>query len=488
MTQRTIELAKIVERLPASAESVGDLSRAITAVEIDSRKVHPGALFVALRGEHSDGHAFLPQAIQNGASAVLIEAGHVVPVGVKATVVRVPDTRHALSAAAAAFFGDPSHALDVAGVTGTNGKTTTTRMIAAILDAASRHCGVIGTVGAELGERTWKLEHTTPLPPELHELLAEMREAGAAAVAMEVSSHALALSRVEDVRFRVGALTNITRDHLDFHQTIEAYAAAKHRLFTMAEAVVFNIDDEHGARWAGEFTSRLPMVTYSLGQRADLVPQNMECGAQGSSFSIDGTAFTIRLPGRFNIANALCAIGVARMLGVDDATSARGLASLERVRGRMEHVAGGDVDVVVDYAHTPDALDHALRALRETTKHAIAVVFGCGGDRDRGKRPQMGRIAAALADRIYVTNDNPRTEDPCTIVNDILVGVGAHEHVVELDRRAAIERAVREASPGDLVLIAGKGHETYQLVGTQTLPFDDVAVAREALAKRSAGA
>jgi UDP-N-acetylmuramoyl-L-alanyl-D-glutamate--2,6-diaminopimelate ligase len=488
VSERTIGVAQLLERLPASAEAVGDVQSVVSSVEIDSRAVTKGALFVAVRGERSDGHDFVPQAIANGAVAVVVESAHVLAPPAGVTVVHVPDTRRALSSIAAAFYGDPSHALDVVGVTGTNGKTTTTRMIAAILDAAGRPCGVIGTVGAQLGERSWTLENTTPLPPELHALLADMRDDGAKAVAMEVSSHALALDRVEDVRFAVAAFTNITRDHLDFHQTIDAYAAAKHRLFTMAHAAVFNIDDGRGARWAAELHGRYPVLTYSLLGNADLVPTDVRTAADGSTFTLDGVAFRIGIPGRFNVANALAAIGAARLLGVDDATSANGLASLQRVPGRMEHVAGGNVDVVVDYSHTPDSLEHALRALRETTTHAVAVVFGCGGDRDRGKRPEMGRIAAELADRIYVTSDNPRTEDPQSIVDEIVPGIGAHAFSVEIDRRKAIERAIAEAKPGDVVLIAGKGHETYQIVGDRVLPFDDAAVAREALALRGARA
>jgi UDP-N-acetylmuramoyl-L-alanyl-D-glutamate--2,6-diaminopimelate ligase len=313
-----------------------------------------------------------------------------------------------------------------------------------------------------------------------------MRGLGAWAVAMEVSSHALALDRVEDVRFRVAALTNITRDHLDFHQTLEAYAAAKKRLFSLAAAAVLNVDDEHGARWLSEMRRRMPTLTYSLRGNADFVATQIVGDASGSEFVVDGVQMRVHLPGLFNVHNALAAIGVAVTLGIDLATCAKGLDALERVRGRMEHVSGGDVDVVVDYSHTPDSLENALIALRETTPHKLAVVFGCGGDRDRGKRPEMGRIAAAYADRIYVTSDNPRSEDPKAIIAEIAPGIGAHAHVSEVDRRKAIHRAIEEAGPGDVVLIAGKGHETYQIIGDQTLPFDDAEVAHEALAARGA--
>lgn len=479
-----MELRELLRRLPASSRVSGGPDRLIRGVTSDSRKVRSGSLFVAVRGERSDGHAFIASAIANGACAIVAEAGTSVD-GSVATVVFVPSTRRALSALAAAFYGDPSHALRVAGVTGTNGKTTTTRMIGAICNAGGNTCGIIGTVGAELGERAWPLANTTPLPPQLHELLAEMRDAGAQIVAMEVSSHALALDRVDDVRFRIAVLTNITRDHLDFHGTVDAYAAAKHRLFAMAESSVLNLDDDRGARLARDLTGRTPVLTYSLRGGADIVPSQIETGANGSRFTIDGTTFSIALPGRFNISNALAAIGTARMLGLDDAASAHGLASLKRVPGRMEHVGAADVDVVVDYAHTPDALECALAALREATTHQLTVVFGCGGDRDRGKRAEMGRIAAAICDRTYITSDNPRSEEPAAIAADIASGIGGeHAFEVDLDRRSAIERAISQAHAGDIVLIAGKGHENYQVIGERRVPFDDVQVARAALMRR----
>jgi UDP-N-acetylmuramoyl-L-alanyl-D-glutamate--2,6-diaminopimelate ligase len=481
-----VALATLLARLPGSIRVTGDAADVlIDSIATDSRRAAPGALFVAMRGEHVDGHDFLKQAIANGAAAIVVEREGVRELAPGVVTIEVEDSRRALSAVAAAFFGDPSQGLSVVGVTGTNGKTTTTRMIAAIANAAGMPCGVIGTVGAELGERSWPLAHTTPFPSELHDLLAKMRDAGARVVAMEVSSHALVLERVEDVRFACAVLTNVTRDHLDFHGTQDAYAAAKRRLFSMTQAAVLNVDDEYGARWAEELHGHVPLTTYALEAPADLVAREVVVRADGSSFVVDGTRIELKLPARFNVANALAAIGAARTLGIDDAVSARGLASLVRVPGRMELVGPGDVAVVVDYAHTPDALEQALRALREGAVGALAVVFGCGGDRDRGKRPQMGAIAARLADRIYVTNDNPRTEEPRAIAEQIVAGIGTREHVVELDRRAAIERAVREARPGDIVLIAGKGHEAYQIIGEKVLPFDDASVARDALAKRA---
>lgn len=453
---------------------------------IDSRTVKAGSIFVALRGEHTDGHRFIAQAVERGARAVVAEEPCDVPADVSLVV--VPDTARALSQLADAFYGSPSRHMMVCGITGTNGKTTTSQMGAAILNAAGIACGTIGTIGAHLGQRQWPLSNTTPLAPELQQLLAQMRDLGAKAVAMEVSSHALALQRVEDVTFAVGALTNVTRDHLDFHKTFESYAAAKRKLFDLAPRCVFNADDELGARWSREMRIAKPVLTYSLEHDADLRPSSIELHPGGSVFHLGGRRYEIRIPGRFNVANALCAIAIARHLQIADEACARGLASLERVAGRMEHVRGGGVDVIVDYAHTPDALENALRTVRETAARRLLVVFGCGGDRDRGKRPEMGAIAARYADFTYVTSDNPRTEDPQAIIEEILPGIGDAPHAAQPDRRAAIEEAIRSANGGDVVLVAGKGHEDYQIVGTQVLPFDDLAVAREALQSREAAA
>jgi UDP-N-acetylmuramoyl-L-alanyl-D-glutamate--2,6-diaminopimelate ligase len=480
---RDVDLSALLDRLEPPPVVIGAKRRTVNAIEVDSRRVKPGALFVALHGSYTDGHVHAAEAVRNGAVAVVVEQAVDLPA--HATVLYVRDSRRALSTLAAAFFYDPSHALDVIGVTGTNGKTTTTHMVAAMLNAAGTPCGVAGTVGAEFRSHRWLLENTTPQPPELQQLLARMRDAGAKAVAMEVSSHALALDRVEDVLFRVAALTNVTRDHLDYHGTLEAYAAAKRRLFALAPACVINADDTYGERWGSELCREgRTLISYGSHRAAILSPQDVVLEPNGSRFTVNGQRYHVRLPGRFNVWNALAAIGVAQLLGVDDATAARGLAQLERVAGRMERIDGGGITVVVDYAHTPDALESALQALRETAEGGLAVVFGCGGDRDRGKRSQMGAIAARLADRLYLTSDNPRTEEPQAIVDEILTGVGERARVVQLDRRAAIELAVSEARRGDVVLVAGKGHEAYQIVGDRVLPFDDRTVARAALAAR----
>jgi len=477
-------LGALLASLPQGTRVIGEAEREIASVAIDSRGVTPNALFVALRGQSTDGHRYIAQAVQRGAVAVVMEENVTVPESVTAII--VPDSARALSKIASAFYGDPSTALTVAGVTGTNGKTTTTQMIASMLNSAGMPCGVIGTIGARYGEREWPLENTTPLALELHQLLWQMRESGAKAVAMEVSSHALALNRVSDVHFGAGGLTNITRDHLDFHESFEAYAQAKRKLFDLASHGVLNVDDPHGARWAKEPRLRDRVTTYGFSASAQVRAQNVEIAPGGSAFDVDGTAFRVAIPGRFNVSNALCAIGITRGLGVPDRQAAAGLAELHNVPGRMEHFSAGGIDAIVDYAHTPDALENVLRSVRETTRGRLIVVFGCGGDRDRGKRPQMGAVAAKLADYTLVTSDNPRTEDPQSIIDEILPGIGNAPHEAVPDRATAIERAVEAARAGDVVVIAGKGHETYQIVGTTTLPFDDRLCVRAALGAGSA--
>jgi UDP-N-acetylmuramoyl-L-alanyl-D-glutamate--2,6-diaminopimelate ligase len=350
-------------------------------------------------------------------------------------------------------------------------------------------CGRIGTLGAQFRGALWPLENTTPPALELQTMLAEMRARGAAAVTLEVSSHALALERVADVEFEVAALTNVTRDHLDFHGTFEAYASAKRRLFEAAGFSAFCSDDPLGRRWAAEFAAQhgaARVTTFGLDDAARVRARDVVLETGASGFTLDGVRFALALPGRFNVSNALAAIALARALGVADATSAAALAGVNGVPGRMERVSGDGVDVLIDYAHTPDALASVLRAARESARGRLVVVFGCGGDRDRGKRPEMGAIAATLADAVVVTSDNPRGEDPLAIVADIVAGVPAGTRVeVEPDRGRAIERAVLNAAPGDVVVVAGKGHETYQIVGARTQHFDDREAARAALAERA---
>jgi UDP-N-acetylmuramoyl-L-alanyl-D-glutamate--2,6-diaminopimelate ligase len=454
-------------------------STTITAVTHDTRAVTPGALFCCVPGQRVDGHDLAPQALAAGAAALLVARRLTVPPPHSdVPQVQVPDVRAALGPVAAAFWGRPSEHMYVVGVTGTSGKTTVTHLVQSVLDAAGLPCGVIGTIS---GART------TPEAPELQALLAAERAAGRRAVAVEVSSHGLELHRVDATRFAVAAFTNLSHEHLDFHGTMDAYFAAKRRLFTReftARAVVC-VDDAWGRRLAGELAGdpdAPPVTTYGLGDVEALAP-----GPAGTSFRWRGHRVDLRLPGRFNVLNALAAAHAAEALGVPAETIAKALTDAPVVRGRFEPVdAGQPFTVLVDYAHKPEALAQALATARELVGAGgrLVVVFGCGGDRDAAKRPVMGELAARLADEAVVTSDNPRSEDPRAIISDVQTGIPSGAPVViEPDRRRAIELALGGARPGDVILIAGKGHETTQVIGETTLPFDDRDVAREALAR-----
>jgi UDP-N-acetylmuramoyl-L-alanyl-D-glutamate--2,6-diaminopimelate ligase len=441
------ETARLVATL-ADARVAGSLPPSVDAIVTDSRAVQPGALFIALRGERTDGHAYIADAISRGATVVVAEesapnakanvtlslskgAPPSLPSREDVAVVTVPDTRIAASALADAFYDHPSRDLTVIGVTGTNGKTTTTHLIRDVLQAAGMPCGIIGTLGGELGTQRWPLSNTTPLALELHALLAAQRDAGAKAVAMEVSSHALALHRVDHVRFEVAVLTNITRDHLDFHGTMERYVAAKRRLFDLTDDALINDDDPWGAKILKELSMRdVPpprgynVVPYYIdgAPHGGLHARDVRLAGDGSTFRVGSFEFAINLPGRFNVRNALAALGVGWRLDIPIDDVRRGLATTRAVPGRMERIGAFGIEAIVDYAHTPDALENVLNAARETTRGDLIVVFGCGGDRDPGKRTQMGEIAARIADRVIVTSDNPRTEDPLTIARTVADG------------------------------------------------------------------
>jgi UDP-N-acetylmuramoyl-L-alanyl-D-glutamate--2,6-diaminopimelate ligase len=438
----------------------------IMAIGHDSGAVVPGTLFCCVRGATADGHEFAARAVSAGAVALLVD--HFVEVAVPQVV--VDDVRAAMGPVSAAFHGHPSRRLAIVGVTGTNGKTTTTHFLRSVLEADGRRAAVIGTLSGT---------HTTPAAPELQAHLAELVAEGFDAVAMEVSSHALVQHRVDAVRFRVAVFTNLTQDHLNFHGTMEDYFAAKASLFDpeRAEVAVVNADDPWGRRLLD--SARLPTRPFSMADASGLVVDR-----SGSSFSWAGEAVRIRLPGTVNVANALAAAAAARELGVAPPAVAKGLSDLDAVRGRNEPVERGQpFSVLVDYAHTPDALALTLAGARDMAAGGrVLVVFGCGGDRDRGKRPLMGEIATRLADVAVLTNDNPRGEDPTTIIDEVRAGVRRPEVlVVEPDRRAAIGVALAAARPGDVVVLAGKGHETTQVTGDRVVPFDDRAVAAELL-------
>ena len=451
----------------------------VSGLAYSSLSVEPGDVFFCVRGFRADGHDFAADAVARGAVALVCER----PLGLGVPEVLVPDARAAMAAAAARFFGDPTRTLDVVGITGTNGKTTTAFLTRVILEKAGRRTGLLGTVTSIVGGREEPVERTTPEAIDLQRTFRRMLDAGDSACAMEVSSHALELRRTDGIRFACRVFTNLTQDHLDFHPSMEAYFRAKRTLFGGPGASVVNVDDDYGVRLVDELPDA---VTYAIHAEAGYRAVDVEFDAAGAAFTCatpDGEiAMTTRLPGLFNVSNALAATATARALDVPLETIAAALAEADRVPGRFEPVDEGQpFAVLVDYAHTPDSLRNVLRAAREVTRGRLHVVFGAGGDRDQGKRPLMGAVASELADRVIVTSDNPRSEDPEAIVDQVLAGAGPDAER-EVDRRRAIHHAIETAEAGDVVVIAGKGHEQGQeFAGGRKEPFDDVTVAREAL-------
>jgi UDP-N-acetylmuramoyl-L-alanyl-D-glutamate--2,6-diaminopimelate ligase len=488
------------------AELAGDAEAEVSGLAYDSRSVEPGTLFFCVPGHRADGHEFAARAVEDGAAALVVER----LLDLRATQVRVADVRTAMATVAARFWGDPTATLRIVGVTGTNGKTTTAFLVRHVLETHGTPTGLLGTVKRVVGGAEEEVERTTPEAIDLQRTFRRMLEAGDEACAMEVSSHALALRRADGVRFAVGVFTNLTQDHLDFHADMEEYFEAKRRLFVArapgpgeraprAEAAVVNLDDPYGSRLASELKelpeARLLTFSPSGAPHADLRALDVAFDLSGSRFRCLGPAGEVQvrtpLPGHFNVENALAAIGACHELGLPIEASATALSSADRVPGRFEPVDEGQpFAVLVDYAHTPDSLENVLEAARRLTEGRLITVFGCGGDRDREKRPLMGGIAASLADECVVTSDNPRSEEPTAIISEILVGAtgsgdgqpdGARLRV-EPDRRAAIAIALQAAGPGDTVVIAGKGHEQGQeFAGGRKVPFDDRQVAGEEL-------
>jgi UDP-N-acetylmuramoyl-L-alanyl-D-glutamate--2,6-diaminopimelate ligase len=481
------------------AEIAGDTEAEIAGLAYDSRTVEPGTLFFCVPGHRSDGHEFADLAIERGATALVVER----LLDVRVTQVRVADARAAMASIAASFWDDPTSQLRVAAVTGTNGKTTTAFLIRHVLEAHGIRTGLLGTVKRIVGGVEEEVERTTPEAIDLQRTFRRMLEGGDAVCAMEVSSHALALERTAGVRFAVAVFTNLTQDHLDFHADMEEYFLAKRGLYFSSppETAVINLDDPYGARLVAELRDAgdPPLLTFSPNgtEGADFRAVDVSFDATGSRFRClaPGGEVGVRmpLPGHFNVENALAAIGACHALGVPADAAAAALASAGRVPGRFEPVDEGQpFAVLVDYAHTPDSLENALGAARELTEGRLIAVFGCGGDRDREKRPLMGAIATRLSDACVVTSDNPRSEEPKAIIAEILAGMTEFETgeiEVEPDRRAAIALALCAATPGDTVVIAGKGHEQGQeLAGGRKIPFDDREVAREELRKLGARA
>ena len=478
------------------ADVRGDGAVEIAGLAHDSRRAGPGTLFVCVPGATSDGHDFAPRVVAAGAAALVVER----PLELGVPEVVVADARAAMPPLAARFNGYPTHELRVAGITGTNGKTTTAFLLREILEAAGIATGLLGTVKRIVGGEEGEVVRTTPEAIDLQETFRAMLDSGDRACAMEVSSHALALRRTAEIRFEVAVFTNLTQDHLDFHADMDDYYAAKRLLFAPdggdpPRASIVNADDAYGRRLAGEIDAA---VTFSAeGAAADYRAADVSFDAAGARFRCLGPGgeaeVALPLPGHFNVANALAAIAAAGALGVGLDAAAGALGGAARVPGRLEPVdAGQAYPVLVDYAHTPDSLDNVLRAARRLTERRLVCVFGCGGDRDREKRPLMGAIGARLADVAIVTSDNPRSEDPEAIIAEILAGIeggaGADGVVVEPDRRAAIRAALERAEGGDVVVIAGKGHEQGQeFEAGRKIPFDDREVAREELRRLADG-
>ena len=474
----------------------GNTAVKVLDITADSRAVKVGSLFIALDGATVDGHNYVNKAVEAGAVAVLVSKP--VEVSGDVCVITVEDTRKAMMACVPYFFDYPANSMRMIGVTGTNGKTTTTHMIRHILKGQGYKVGVIGTVHIMIGDTSYPIHNTTPDVVDLQHILHQMVEEGVTHCVMEVSSHALALGRVSGVEYDTAVFTNLTQDHLDFHKTFENYLATKCKLFEQVSAsnqtksgkgAIINIDDEYGHRVIEKTTA--PIITYSIDGKGTLNAHDVEMTPKSSRYTVsyDGNDYTVAMntTGLFNVYNTLAAIGACLLEGISMEDIDKALKTFSAVPGRFELIEEGQpFAVVVDYAHTPDGLENILQTAKAIQENRIIVVFGCGGDRDATKRPIMGRIAAQYGDVVYVTSDNPRTEDPVQIVKDVELGVkeglreGSHYEVI-VDRREAIQHAIQNAKPGDIVLIAGKGHEDYQILKDKTIHFDDREEARAAL-------
>jgi UDP-N-acetylmuramoyl-L-alanyl-D-glutamate--2,6-diaminopimelate ligase len=468
-------------------EVIGDADKSIAKIEYDSRLIKPEDMFVALRGANVDGHEFIPQAIKAGAICIVAEQNFEQDVPCK---IIVPDSRHALALLAAKFYDYPSRKLKVAGITGTNGKTTTVYMVKSILESRLKKTGLIGTIEYLAGQYQFSAVNTTPESLHLERLLSLMLSEKIRNVVMEVSSHALKTGRVQMIDFNVAAFTNVTQDHLDFHHTMDEYREAKALLFDKVKGkdkwAVLNMDDPNYEFFLKH--ADCSYLSYSTDNtKADLYLSGIEKADIGYRFHLitplGEEDLHLKLTGHFNLYNALCAAGVAMASGVDSGAVKKGLESMTYVPGRMEKVnIGKDFSVYVDYAHTPDALGNVMKAAKEIAgDHRLIAVFGCGGDRDKEKRPLMSKAVSEYADVIFLTSDNPRKEDPQAIIDDAKTGLnGSKEAHVVIDRKEAIAEAIAKAGKGDIVIIAGKGHEDYQIIGDQKIHFDDREVIREA--------
>ena len=486
-----MKLSALIEPLLIK-EAKGDLNTEITGIQIDSRKVQPGDLFVARVGFTVDGHDFINQAIKNGAVALLVQK----EVSVHIPTVRVPDTQRALSLIAAHFFHYPSRELKVIGVTGTNGKTTITHLIERILSTAQKPIAVMGTTGIKIASDTYATKNTTPESIELQKAFRMIRDRGLQGVAMEVSSHALDLGRTRGIDFDIAVFTNLTQDHLDYHQTMEQYREAKGRLFSQLgndydaekkKIAVLNVDDPASTYFAKVTSAQL--ITYGCDEKAMVRAEKIRVTSQGTSFLMrtfkGSIEIQMQLLGKFNVYNALAAASVALGCGCSLEQIRIGLESISGVDGRLELVESDQpFTCLVDYAHTPDSLENALTTIREFAQNRVICVVGCGGDRDRQKRPQMAAIAEKYSDLVVITSDNPRSEKPEKIIDEMIQGLTKEDYVIRVNRKEAIKYALEQAEADDVVLIAGKGHETYQEIQGVRYDFDDREVARSLLKRK----
>ncbi len=462
-----------LKELLKDIEYIGNADIEIASIECDSRNVKEGSVFVCIKGYETDGHIYAKDCENKGASVIIVEDD----VDVSCPVIKVKNTRQTLAVICSRFHGEPSKEFKLVGITGTNGKTTTTYLIKTILESVGKKVGLIGTNQNLIGDKVIPTERTTPDAFTLQKIFRQMADAKCDVVVMEVSSHALYLDRVFDCDFDVGVFTNITQDHLDFHKTMENYLMAKAKLFTMCKNGVVNHDDIKSEYILSNATC--PIMTYGIDEEADIKAEDINMTAKGVEFNAMGMNFTLAIPGKFSVYNALSAIGTCKALGLNNEEISKGLAMAKGVRGRAQVVdLGYDFTVIIDYAHTPDGIENILSTVRGFAKGRVVILFGCGGDRDNKKRPIMGEAASRLADFCVVTSDNPRTEEPSEIIKQILVGVKG-EHIVIENRREAIEYAVRNAKKDDVIVLAGKGHETYQTIGKTNIHFDEEEILYE---------
>ncbi len=473
-----MKLSQLLGELPSGVADVD-----ITSITNDSRKVEQGTVFFCIRGATLDGHKFAVAAAEKGAAAVVTDHN----VGVCSQII-VSDTRAAYAQACSAFYGNPKDSLKLIGITGTNGKTTTAYLIKSMLENLGKKVGIIGTICNIIGDEILPAANTTPDAAELHMLLKKMVDAGCEYAVMEVSSHALDQLRVDGLHYSSAVFTNLTQDHLDYHGSMDNYIAAKHKLFSMTEIAVANRDDEHFAEMTDGITC--PILTYSVNNKSDLKAENIAYLPAGTEFALVGDNISeyvaTKTPGKFSVYNALCAAACMISLGFDIHEVCVALSKAQAVKGRAEVVpTGRDFTVIIDYAHTPDGVENILNAMNEIKQGRLVTLFGCGGDRDRTKRPLMGAIAAELSDYCIVTSDNPRTELPSAIIDDILVGMADTKtpYTVIENRREAIFYAIKNAQPNDVIVLAGKGHETYQIIGKEKNHFDEREIVAEALAQ-----